>query len=235
MLSAVDDGVGMVMNTLERLSLKQNTLVFYIADNGAPLKIFKHDAPGGGPGWDGSLNDPLNGEKGMLTEGGIHVPYVMSWPKKFKASQVYPYPVSTLDVAATIAEQCGLEVDPNKLDGVDLTPYLSGEKQGAPHKALAWRWVSQSAYREGDWKYLVGDGREYLFNLKDDLEEKNNLMQQYPEIAERLKQGLETWEKSLVPTREGKTDILNRYFDFYLEGKDIPFTEFVKKKKAKKI
>lgn len=238
MLSAVDDGVGMVMNTLEDLKLKENTLVFYMADNGAPLKIHKHDAPGGGPGWDGSLNDPLNGEKGMLTEGGMHVPFVMSWPRKFKSAQVYPHPVSTLDVAATIVGQCGLKADPEKLDGVDLTPYLSGERQDAPHKALAWRWLSQSAYREGDWKYLVGDGREYLFNLKEDLEEKNNVLKQYPEIAERLKQDLQKWDKTLIPAREGKTDNLNRYFDFYLEGKQIPFTEFEKpekKKKKKKI
>lgn len=234
MLSAVDDGVGIVMNTLEKLKLKENTMVFYMADNGAPLKIFKHDAPGGGPGWDGSLNDPLNGEKGMLTEGGIHVPFVMSWPKKFKAGQVYPHPVSTLDVAATVVEQCNLKADSEKLDGVDLTPYLSGEKQSVPHKALAWRWLSQSAYREGDWKYLVGDNREYLFNLKEDLEEKNNVLKQYPEIAERLKKNLQKWDKTLVPTREGKTDTLNRYFDFYLEGKQIPFTEFVKPQKNKK-
>ena len=66
MMSAVDDGVGQVMETLRSHDLEENTLIFFISDNGAPLKIHKLDAPGGGPGWDGSLNDPLNGEKGML-------------------------------------------------------------------------------------------------------------------------------------------------------------------------
>ncbi|HID23095.1 MAG TPA: sulfatase, partial [Planctomycetaceae bacterium] len=70
MISAVDEGVGQILLTLRRYGLEQRTLVFFISDNGAPLKIHKLDAPGGGPGWDGSLNDLLNGEKGMLTEGG---------------------------------------------------------------------------------------------------------------------------------------------------------------------
>ena len=70
MLSSVDDGVGLLAATLKKHGLTENTLIFLIGDNGAPLKITKLDAPGGGPGWDGSLNTPLNGEKGMLAEGG---------------------------------------------------------------------------------------------------------------------------------------------------------------------
>ena len=69
MLAAIDDGVGNIVATLRKYRIQEKTLIVVLGDNGAPLKIHKYDAPGGGPGWDGSLNDPLNGEKGMLSEG----------------------------------------------------------------------------------------------------------------------------------------------------------------------
>ena len=162
MLSAVDDGVGLVMKALAENNLTQKTLVFYIGDNGAPLKIHKLDAPGGGPGWDGSLNTPLNGEKGMLSEGGIHTPFVVSFPGTIPGGQQYPHPVSALDVAATATAIAKIETQPGDLDGVNLIPFLSGDNQAAPHEALMWRWIAQSAIREGDWKLLRGGGRDHL-------------------------------------------------------------------------
>lgn len=225
MLSAVDDGVGLVMDRIAKHGLTDRTLVFYIGDNGAPLKIHKYDAPGSGPGWDGSLNDPLNGEKGMLTEGGMHVPFVVSYPGKVPAGQVYPHPVSALDVAATSASIAGLETHEGDFDGVNLIPYLSGEKTSPPHNALMWRWVSQSAIREGDWKLLRGGKREYLFHLKNDIEEQHNLATAHPEIADRLRQRLLAWSAALNPpglATSVQSSVWNDYFDYYLEGKEPP-------------
>ena len=222
MLSAVDDGVGLVTAKLNELGLTEKTLIFYIGDNGAPLKIHKADLPGGGPGWDGSLNDPLNGEKGMLSEGGIHVPFVIAWPSVIPGGQEYPHPVSALDVAATAAVLAGVPTKPGDLDGVNLIPYLSGENQAAPHEALYWRWVAQSAIREGDWKLLRGGDREYLYNLADDIEEKHNLASQEPEVASRLRGKLTAWSGSLNPpglATGPMAETCNDYFDFYLEGK----------------
>ena len=223
MLSAVDDGVGLVMRTLKKNGLTDKTLVFYIGDNGAPLKIHKEDAPGGGPGWDGSLNDPLNGEKGMLTEGGMHTPFVVSWPGKIPGGQAYPHPISALDVAATATAITGIVTKPGELDGVNLIPFLSAQNKAAPHDVLMWRWVSQSAIREGKWKLLLGGDRQYLYDLDTDLEEKHNLLAKHPEIASRLRKRLSDWADELSPPGLAKDlpdgGAWGSYFDFYLDGK----------------
>ncbi|MCO8121011.1 sulfatase-like hydrolase/transferase [Stieleria sp. TO1_6] len=222
MLSAVDDGVGLITQTLEKHNLTEKTLIFYIGDNGAPLKIHKRDTPGGGPGWDGSLNDPLNGEKGMLSEGGMHVPFVISWPGTIPGGQVFDHPVSALDVAATAAELASIESTPDDFDGVNLIPYLSGQNSDAPHDFLAWRWLAQSAIRQGDWKLLRGGDREYLYNLKSDLEEKHNVAGEHPEIADRLRERLSQWASRLDPPGLADGDMSKSatdYFDFYLDGK----------------
>ncbi len=221
MISAMDDGVQAITSLLKEKGLEENTLIFYIGDNGAPLKIHKPDEPGGGPGWDGSLNDPLVGEKGMLTEGGIRVPFVASWPGVIPEGTVYTRPVISLDVAATVLSQAGLTV-PSELDGVDLIPYLTGEKKGDPHEALFWRWEGQSAVRSGDWKLLLGDEREYLFNLAAEGEPKN-VIADHADEAKRLRGLLETWAAEQTPPgleKAGMTSAAKDYFDYYLHGVD---------------
>jgi len=222
MLAAVDDGVGLIADTLKKHNLTEKTLTFYIGDNGAPLKIHKADAPGGGAGWDGSLNDPLNGEKGMLAEGGMHVPFVIAWPGTIPGGQAYPHAVSALDVAATAAALAGVTVKPDELDGVNLVPYLRGEIASPPHEFLAWRWTAQSAIREGKWKLLRGGEREYLYDLDADLEEKHNLAAQHPDVADRLRVRLKAWCNELTPPGLAlgpMAQTWNDYFDYYLESK----------------
>ena len=233
MLSAVDDGVGEIMKTLDKNNLTENTVIFIIGDNGAPLKITKEDKPGGGPGWDGSLNDPLNGEKGTLIEGGIRTPFVVYWKDKL-VNGIYKHPVSAMDFAATAIELAGLTKD-DKLDGVNLIPFLNGKKTGAPHDKLCWRWGGQSAIRKGKWKFLKGDKREYLFNLNNDIEEKNDLLLKHPEIASQLKKELLVWSKGLAPKGFSKGKMsknANIYFDYYLDG--IPYSKAKLKMKTKK-
>lgn len=185
MLAAVDDGVGLITSTLAKHGLTEKTLIFFIGDNGAPLKIHKIDSPlqGDAGGWDGSLNDPLNGEKGMLAEGGMHVPFLIAWPGTIPGGQVYEHPVSALDVAATAVEVANIEVKPGELDGTNLIPYLKGEVKGVPHEVLHWRWMAQSAIREGNWKLLRGGEREYLYDLATDPGEKHNLAAEHPDKA----------------------------------------------------
>jgi uncharacterized sulfatase len=220
MLAAVDDGVGRMLETLRKHGLEENTLIFVIGDNGAPLKRRLPGSMENTPSWDGSLNDPLNGEKGTLIDGGIRTPFVVYWKGTIPGGQVYKHPVISLDVAATANALAGNPDDP-ALDGANLIPYLTGAKKGAPHKALFWRWDGQSAIRKGKWKYLRGDDREYLFNLEDDISESTNLFSQNPEIAKQLHTELEGWSQNLLPPginqplpKPGKG-----YFDWYLDGK----------------
>lgn len=223
-ISCVDDGVGRIMATLRKDGLEENTLVFVISDNGAPLKMTKPDEPGGGPGWDGSLNDPMNGEKGMLTEGGIRTPFLVRWKGTIPGGQVYPHPVISLDVAATANNLAGLPDDP-ALDGVNLMPYLKGEKSTAPHDALYWRWLGQSAIRKGDWKYIRSDDREYLFNIRNDAEEKHDQLATHPEIVKELHAQLGEWAGTLSPPgiwalkSEAMSKGAAAHFDYYFEGK----------------
>ena len=207
MLSAIDDGVGQITAALKQYGIRDNTLIFFTSDNGAPLGA---GHPGGpmadvlpvnNPGavWDGSLNTPWLGEKGMLAEGGMHVPFIVNWPGQLPAGKVYTQPVSTLDIASTAVALAGQPHD-DRLDGVNLIPFLAGQDAGSPHDALYWRFWDQAAVRVGQWKYIqAGTAAKYLFDVTSDEHEKKNLIQQHPEIAARLAAKLADWTRQLAP------------------------------------
>lgn len=221
MMAAIDDGVGRIRSSLEAYGLTDNTLIFFISDNGAPTKMIKEDRTleFKGGAWDGSLNDPLVGEKGMLSEGGIRVPFLVSWPGTIPAGQIYNEPVISLDVAATAVALAGL-AQTEELDGVNLIPYLTGENEGAPHEFLYWRFWDQSAVRSGRWKFLKAGQHEFLFDLEPEGVEAVNLIGQYPEKAAELKKRLEAWAAELkypgVP--EGPLIREKRSYDFYFSA-----------------
>jgi arylsulfatase A-like enzyme len=220
MLSAVDDGVGRIMEKLRFHGIEDNTMIYFISDNGAPLKLHKEDITleFRGGAWDGSLNDPWIGEKGMLSEGGIRVPFIVSWPAVLPRGKVYNEPVIALDVAATAMAAAGLPVPP-ELDGADLVPYLTGEEKGPPHQALYWRFWGQSAIRMGDWKFLKAGEKEFLFNLASDEHEKLNLIGQHPEKAGELREKLLLWADSFpepgIPGEFLIKDQETGWYDYY--------------------
>ena len=206
MISSIDDGVGRIQEKLKKYGQSDNTLVFYLADNGAPLGA--QQGPGGHMddilpvgdyrgAWDGSRNDPLTGEKGMLMEGGIRVPYLVSWPDRLPKGAMYNEPVSSLDIAATCMAAAGRPVSA-ELDGVDLIPRLTGKTEGP--RTLFWRFWNQAAVRDGNWKYFtLSDGQEYLVDISSDIKEKNNLLSEYPEKAQELRAELVRWTHDMKP------------------------------------
>lgn len=191
LIAAIDDGVGRIRAQLKAMGAEKNTLIFLIGDNGAPL----------GNAWDGSLNLPMRGQKGMLSEGGIRTPFLAAWPGRIPAGQVYDDPVISLDVAATAVASAGLPYDA-KLDGVNLMPFLTGAKSGPPHETLYWRWMSQAAIQEFPYKLIaLGGHGSLLFDITTPEGEniERNLITQKPDIAARLEAKLKAWCATLQP------------------------------------
>lgn len=222
MMSAIDDGVGRIKETLRKMGVEENTIIFFISDNGAPLKITMEDKPISfqGGAWDGSLNTPWVGEKGMLSEGGIRVPFIMNWPAGLPKGKVYDKPVISLDMAATCAAVAGLPPS-DELDGVNLIPYLNGENDGGPHEAIFWRFWGQWAVRMGDYKFLKTGDTEYLFNVSTSEHENINLIQEYPEKAAAMKKSLFAWGYALrnPGTQFGEIGGEKRWYEHYFKTK----------------
>ncbi len=191
MLSALDDGVGQVLGKVRELGLEQDTLVLFISDNGGPTAQTT------------SGNAPLRGFKGQVLEGGIRVPYMMQWKGTLPEGKVSDTPVISLDIHPTIlAAAGGVLPEDKKLDGVNLIPHLAGKKGEAPHDRLFWRFGEQCAVRMGDWKMLkLADGKVELYNLADDIGEKNNLAAGNPEKLKELQVAYDQWNAQLVPPR----------------------------------
>lgn len=228
-LLAMDDGIGQIMDALEANGLSTNTLVFFISDNGTPE----------------GQNDPINGApvdpdhksstggfrgwKGDSYEGGIRVPFVMSWPGQIPAGAVYSNAVINLDAAATIAElaQFGgpedyhVEVDPAvdalypypvfDFDGVNLMPYLTGQTPARPHRKLFFRHKEVHAVIYDDYKLTWNDREladrgdavievDRVFDLSADPFETNDLAPSNPELTAMLKTQFRLWDCSLDPS-----------------------------------
>ncbi len=200
LISGVDKGVGRIVAELKKLNLDENTLIVFTSDNGAPLHKLK-DSPLNTDegGWDGSLNTPWVGEKGMLSEGGIRVPFVVCWPSKIPGNRVIDTPVSTLDIASTALAAAEIKPAAN-LDGVDLLPILRDPAASLAPRMLHWRFWNQIACRNGQWKYLsVRNQEEFLFDLSSKEHEKINLADKHPEILNKLRTSSHAWTAELKP------------------------------------
>ncbi len=187
MLSAMDDAVGGVLDALRRNGIEEETLVFYLSDNGGPTNQTT------------SRNDPLRGFKGQVLEGGIRVPFLLQWKGRVPAGKVYDKPVTSLDIAHTSLAAAGVNTSDAKLDGVDIIPYLTGKSEEAPHDALYWRYGNQFAVRKGNWKMLkMGDKSPELYDLAADIGESRNLASEKPEKLKELEEQYAKWNSELV-------------------------------------
>jgi arylsulfatase A-like enzyme len=193
-VSLMDDAIGAVLGSLSETKQTARTLVFFFSDNGGPIK------QGGG---NGSSNRPLRGGKGDVYEGGVHVPFVVSWPGKVPAGEDYEAPVSSLDAFATSLALAGVPMPTDrKFDGLNIVPFLTGEKKSTPRGLLFWRAGvgARHAIREGNWKLVRARNRPAeLYDLATDLAETRDLAAARPEVAARLTARLDAWDKELSP------------------------------------
>jgi len=208
MMSAMDDGIGAVMQKLRDLKIEEQTLILFVSDNG-------------GPPVNASSNGSLHGHKASTWEGGVRVPFLMQWKGQVPAGKTYTQPVIQMDLHATALAAAGIHDQREfKLDGVDLVPYIKGRRKGPPHAALYWRFGPQMAIRMGDWKLVkareargtAANGFErpatdadlagaQLFNLATDMGEKVDLAQKEPDRAKALETMWKKWSATLEEPR----------------------------------
>jgi uncharacterized sulfatase len=183
MIRALDRGVGRVLDALRANGLENDTLVFFTSDNGAPGYIGLAD-----------VNRPFRGWKISFFEGGIHVPYFLRWPARLEAGQSYAAPVHGFDIFATAAAAAGVPLPADRIvDGVDLVPFVRGERKGVPHRALFWRTGHYQAAQVDGWKLQVNErppGTTWLFDLRADPTEQTNLAAREPERVAELRRAL---------------------------------------------
>ena len=182
MVMTVDRGVGKIRDVLKENNMNDNTIIIFTSDNGAPGYIGLPD-----------LNKPYRGWKLTHFEGGVHVPFIVSYPNKIPKGSAYNGRVSNLDIFSTAASLAGIDINRNDLqqiqfDGVNILPYLSGEKEGEPDRVLF--------NKSGDYSFLIKDGwklqvdliqnKKWLHNLNEDPTEQINLIESYPEKLNEL-------------------------------------------------
>ena len=195
MIAHLDAAVEKVLQTLEALGLTENTIVVFTSDNGGVLTL-----------WDLEITDnsPLRGEKFLLYEGGIRVPMIVKWPGVTPVGEKTRQLATTQDFLPTLLSAIDQPVFDANLDGIDLMPVWRNGDQGLISRKLAWHYPHymprqkmkpSSAVRIGHHKLIHWheNHRLELYDLSVDLEEKNNLAREKPDLAAQLYDELESW------------------------------------------
>ncbi len=212
MCLAIDEGIARVMKTLEDNNLAQDTMVVFVSDNGpatgtARLGGYKEEWPEMVMGQTGQLN----GHKGTLMEGGIRMPFIMSYPARLKKGVVDDFVVSTLDLYPTFCSLAGVKPpENNAVDGMDLIPHLEGKTKGPRPGNLYWALgrgrIDEGRVRSGDWKLHVEHEKDYtkmkvaaLYNLAKDLGEKTDVAAAHPDVVARLLADYQKWLGRMGP------------------------------------
>jgi arylsulfatase A-like enzyme len=185
LIAAMDDGIGNVLGQLRTYGIEENTLVFFLNDNGGAKMC-------------GASNSPLKAGKSSLFEGGIRVPFMVQWPQMLTGGATYDHPVISLDILPTVAAVAGAKLPQDrKIDGVNLIPYLTGQNKKTPHEILFWRRGETYAIRNEDWKFVKKNDKIELFNLASDIAETQDLTTEHSDLVEHLTKAYEKWNAQM--------------------------------------
>ena len=222
MVHIMDRGIGEVLRALDTHGLREKTIVFFLSDNGGPTFA------------NASSNEPLRGFKGDVYEGGIRVPFIVSWPGVLPEGAVYDKPVMSIDISRT-ALVLGRANLTSKLEGVNLIPFLSGETDKSPHDALFWRKDDGTdwAVRSGDMKLLQikNSPTPELYHLKTDIGERRNSLSANPKTITDLKEKYDAWDGgNAKPLFPGFREYHIRKNEFY---KELPFERSTRARPSK--
>lgn len=189
----MDNEIGKLLDFLESNELRENTLILFISDNGGSTPIYAN-------------NTPLRGSKYVLYEGGIKVQLLASYPKKYSKNKVFENLISAMDILPLICNETEIEI-PSHIDGIDISPILNGNDINLEHEILFWDTGHEIAVRKGDWKLRKASNDEhaqyemvelelgdYLYNLKKDISESDNLKETQIAKFNELKGAYTHWK-----------------------------------------
>lgn len=210
-VKSMDNAIGAINRKLKDLGIEDNTMIVLLSDNGPAVYTKVTTAK------------PLKGGKITEFEGGLRVPFIFKWKNHLPENVNYIEPIISLDIFRTVAAICHVDLPKDRVyDGVNLIPFFTNEKLGEPHDKLFWRADHVHAIRKGDYKliYSTRDNWIELYNLKDDISEKNNLVLLLPEKVKELENDILEWEKSL-PSKPLWPRIMDHRF--MIDGKEYLF------------
>ena len=216
MIRALDRSVGEIIRTLKEFNIYGRTLIFFTSDNGGANYIELED-----------INKPFRGWKISFFEGGIRVPFILSWPDQIDPGLKFDKPVHHFDIFSTIASAANVQIPMDrKIDGVDLMPYIKGEKITNPHQTLFWRSGNHQAVLHENWKYLISkkEGTKWLFDTDQDPLERNNLININPEKTLQIESLLAMFNSEqanpLYPSSTELPVLIDKYDGQVIENTD---------------
>lgn len=206
MIAAVDDGVGEIVEALKRKGVYEDTIIFFSSDNG-PSTEARNWLDGTEDLYYGGSAGRFRGHKASLFDGGIREPAILSYPAGITGSkgQVNDEVCAMMDIFPTMLELTGTGCEGYNLDGKSLCATLRGTAP-SPHRQLFWEYGDQLAVREGKWKLVLNGKLDFsrtaadpvhLSDLEQDIGERVNLAEQFPDIARRLEEDVRRWYRSL--------------------------------------